>query len=147
MVARLTRLLIGFHTVTDALLGMSAFALAYAVRFETELIAAPKGQPAFTQYLILIPFIGILVPLAFHLQGAYRLRRNRSRIDDFFSVLVSNVIVVVIGLLGTLYLQVYVANGQERLEGTYEVSRLVWMLFLVFSVLSLIHISEPTRPY
>jgi Undecaprenyl-phosphate glucose phosphotransferase len=134
MVARLTRLLIGFHTVTDALLGMSAFALAYAVRFETELIAAPKGQPAFTQYLILIPFIGILVPLAFHLQGAYRLRRNRSRIDDFFSVLVSNVIVVVIGLLGTLYLQVYVANGQERLEGTYEVSRLVWMLFLVFSV-------------
>ena len=54
MVGRLTRLLVGFHTVTDALLGMSAFVLAYAVRFEMEIIAAPKGQPAFTQYLILI---------------------------------------------------------------------------------------------
>ena len=78
-----------------------------------------------------MPFIGLLVPLAFNLQGAYRLRRNRTRVDDFFSVLVSNVLVVVIGLVGTLYFQTYYATAQARAAGAYEVSRLVWGLFLV----------------
>ena len=134
MTARLTRRLAACHAVSDALLGMAAFGLAYAVRFEAGLIAAPKGQPPFGQYLVLIPFIGLLVPLAFHLQGAYRLRRIRTRVDDFFAVLVGNVVVVVVGLLGTLYFQVYVASPAERAAGTYEVSRIVWMLYLLLGV-------------
>ena len=32
-----------------------------------------------------LPFIGVLVPLAFQVQGLYRLRRGRSRVDDFFA--------------------------------------------------------------
>ena len=131
---RLTRFLVVFHVISDAVLGMAAFGLAYAVRFETGLIAAPKGQPPFGQYLVLLPFIGILVPLAFNLQGAYRLRRTRTRVDDFFSALVGNVIVVVVGLLGTLYFQVYVAGPAAQAAGAYEVSRLVWTLHLALSV-------------
>ena len=134
MIERLTRRLAVFHSVSDALLGMAAFGLAYAIRFETGLVAAPKGQPPFEQYLVLIPFIGVLVPLAFSLPGAYRLRRSRTRVDDFFAVLVGNVLVVVVGLLGTLYFQVYVAGPVQRAAGAYEVSRLVWMLHLVLSV-------------
>ncbi len=134
MTARLTRPLAAFHAVSDALLGMAAFGLAYAVRFDTGFIAAPKGQPPFGQYLVLIPFIGLLVPLAFHLQGAYRLRRNRTRVDDFFAVFIGNIVVVVVGLLGTLYVQVYVASPAEQAAGTYEVSRIVWMLYLILSV-------------
>lgn len=131
---RSTRFLVVFHAISDAVLGMAAFGLAYAVRFETGLIAAPKGQPPFGQYLVLLPFIGILVPLAFNLQGAYRLRRTRTRVDDFFSALVGNVIVVVVGLLGTLYFQVYVAGPAAQAAGAYEVSRLVWTLYLALSV-------------
>ena len=134
MVARLTRLLVGLHVVTDSLLAMTAFGLAYVIRFETAVIPTPKGQPPFEQYLVLIPFIGLLVPLAFNLQGAYRLRRNRTRVDDFFSALVSGVLVVVVGLLGTLYFQVYVASPAARAGGAYEVSRLVWMLFLFLCI-------------
>ena len=70
MVARLTRLLVGLHVVTDSLLAMTAFGLAYVIRFETAVIPTPKGQPPFEQYLVLIPFIGLLVPLAFNLQGS-----------------------------------------------------------------------------
>ncbi len=133
MTARLTRGLAAFHAVSDALLGMAAFGLAYAIRFEAGLIDAPKGQPPFAQYLVLVPFVGLLVPLAFHLQGAYRLRRSRTRVDDFFTVLVGNVGVVVVGLLGTLYFQVYVASPGDQAAGTYEVSRIVWMLHLLLS--------------
>ena len=35
MVKRHNRLLVAFHVVTDAVLGMGAFVLAYLVRFET----------------------------------------------------------------------------------------------------------------
>jgi len=134
MVTRQTRVLAVSHIILDAFLAMVAFALAYSLRFGTGLIDAPKGQPPFTQYLVLIPFIGILAPLAFNLQGAYRLRRNRTRVDDFFSVLVGTVLLVVIGVLGTLYFQTYYAGETARELGSYEVSRIVWALFGVFNV-------------
>ena len=131
---RQTRLLITSYVSLDILLGMLAFTLAYFVRFETGLFPAPKGQPPFEQYLTLMPFIGLLVPISFHLQGVYRLRRNRTRVDDFFAVLVGTLLTVMIGLLGTLTTQAYFASSAARAIGAYEVSRLVWILFVIFNV-------------
>ena len=129
-----TRLLIAYHVALDFLLGMAAFALAYAIRFEPGLMPTPKGQPPFEQYLLLMPFIGILVPIAFQLQGAYRVRRSRTRVDDFFTVFVGTIFAVVLGLLGTLYFQVYYASSQARVVGSYEVSRLVWAFFVILNI-------------
>ena len=131
---RHARVLASCHVALDSLLGMGAFALSYALRFETNTIAAPKGQPPFEQYLAVMPFLGLLVPLAFHLQGAYRLHRSRTRVDDFFTVLVGSLITVVLGLLVTLYIQAYYASEQARTAGTYEISRLVWGLFVGLNV-------------
>ena len=131
---RQTRLLITAYISLDILLGMLAFTLAYLVRFETGFFPAPKGQPPFEQYLTLMPFIGLLVPISFHLQGAYRVRRNRTRVDDFFAVLVGTLLTVMIGLLGTLTTQAYFASSAAREIGAYEVSRLVWALFVIFNV-------------
>ncbi len=131
---RQKRLLVVYHVVFDGLLGMLAFALAYAVRFETGLIAAPKGQPPFDQYVALLPLVGLLAPFVFNLQGAYRLRRNRTRVDDFFSVIVGTCLTVVVGLLATLYFQVYYADATAREQGLYEVSQIVWGFFIVFNV-------------
>ena len=134
MVRRYNRLLVAFHVVTDALLGMVAFVLAYFVRFETGLIPTPKGQPPLAQYLDILPFVAVIVPLAFHLQGLYRLRRGRSRIDDFFNVLVGSIFAVVLGVVATLYFQAYYANDAQRDVGAYEVSRMVWGIFLVLNI-------------
>ena len=134
MVARQTRALIASHVALDAVFAMVAFALAYVVRFELGLISAPKGQPPFAQYLALMPFLGLLVPCAFYFQHAYRPHRSRTRVDDFFAVLVGTVVVVVIGLVGTLYFQTYYTSGASRVQGTYEVSRVVWVLFGTFNL-------------
>ena len=147
MVTRHTRLLTVSQALLDGVLGVAAFALAYAVRFETGFIAAPKGQPPFAQYLVLAPFIALLVPLAFHFQGAYRIHRNRTRIDDFFAVLVGSLLVLVIGLLGTLYVQVYYASPEAQAQGVYEVSRIVWGLFLLFNVILTYTSREAIRGY
>jgi Undecaprenyl-phosphate glucose phosphotransferase len=133
MVRRYNRLLVAFHVVTDALLGMVAFILAYFARFETGLIPAPKGQPPLQQYLDVLPFIAVIVPLAFHLQGLYRLRRGRSRIDDFFNVLVGSIIAVVFGVVATLYVGTYVVPD-ARAIGAYQVSQPVWGIFLLLNI-------------
>jgi len=134
MVKRHNRLLVAFHIVTDVLLGMVAFVLAYFLRFETGLIPAPKGQPPFEQYVDILPIIAIIVPLAFHFQGLYRLRRGRSRIDDFFNVFVGTIIAVVLGVVITLYIGTYYIPEQRKALGAYEVSQAVWGIFLILNI-------------
>ena len=138
---RQTRVLIACHVVLDLVLGMSSFVLAYQVRFNLGVFEITRGLPPFTQYLVLMPFIGLLVVLAFHLTGAYRLHRHRTSVDDFFNVLVGTLIAVVAGLLGTLYVQVYSTSPEARNAGAFEVSRLVWGLFVVVNV-SLTYLSR-----
>ena len=135
MVKRYNRLLVAFYVVSDALLAIWAFVLAYVIRFESGLIPVTRGYPPLEQYLNIVPFIAVLTPLAFQLQGIYRLRRGRSRVDDFFAVLIGSIIAVVLGVISTLYFQTYYASEDARARGAYQVSQLVWGLFLVLNVL------------
>ena len=134
MVRRHNRLLVALYVCSDALLGILAFIAAYMVRFEADLIPVTKGYPPFSQYVNILPFIGALVPLAFHVQGLYRLRRGRSRVDDFFGVFVGSTLAVVFGIVATLYFQAYYVPDELKDRGAYEVSQLVWALFLFFNV-------------
>ena len=114
---------------------MAAFLIAYAIRFETGLIPVTKGHPPFQQYVNVLPFVGVLVPFAFHVQGLYRLRRGRSRVDDFFAVFVGSILAVVFGVIATLYFQAYYVPDELKDRGAYEVSQLVWAAFLVVNVI------------
>jgi Undecaprenyl-phosphate glucose phosphotransferase len=134
MVRRHNRLLVAFHVLADSVLGMAAFMLAYVLRFDAGIIPVTRGIPPIEQYLNVLPFIAAVVPLGFHLQGLYRLRRGRSRIDDFFNVLVGSIFAVVLGVVGTLYFQAYYVPDELKDRGAYEVSQIVWGLFLVSNV-------------
>jgi Undecaprenyl-phosphate glucose phosphotransferase len=133
---RYNRLLVLFFVVGDTLLGLTAFLVAYLLRFEIlhSLLPVHKGVPPFGQYLRIAPFIGLLVPIAFQVQGLYRLRRGRSRVDDFFGVFVGTILAVVLGLGGTLYYQTYYTAEPLKDVGLYEVSQWVWLLFLTLNV-------------
>src|SRR5437879_9631628 len=128
---RHNRLLVAFHVVSDALLGVSAFVIAYAIRFYAGLIPITRGLPPFQQYVNIVPFVAVLVPLGFHLQGLYRLRRGRSRVDDFFAVFVGSILAVVFGIVSTSYVQIYFATGEARTSGAFEVSQAAWAVFLI----------------
>ena len=130
---RHNRLLVAFHVVSDALLGLSAFIVAYALRFQTGIIPVPKGVPPLRQYINVLPFIAVVVPLGFFLQGLYRLRRGRSRVDDFFAVFVGSILAVLFGMMSTLYVETYIVTS-ARDTGALEVSQPVWVIFLVLNV-------------
>ena len=133
MIRRYNRLLVAFFIVSDALLGTAAFLVSYLLRFESGLPVF-KGYPPFANYLRIAPFIGLLVPLAYQVQGLYRLRRGRSRVDDFFGVFVGSILTVVLGIGGTLYFQTYYVSEAAKDLGQYEVSQFVWLLFVVVNV-------------
>ncbi len=134
MVKRHNRLLVAFHVITDAVLGMAAFLLAYLLRFETGLIAITRGIPPIEQYLNVLPFVALVVPIGFHFQGLYRLRRGRSRIDDFFNVLVGSIFAVVLGIVSHAVFPGLLRDQAQRDIGAYEVSRIVWGIFLVCNI-------------
>lgn len=131
---RHNRLLVTFHVVSDALLGVTAFILAYAIRFQTGFIPITRGLPPLRQYVNVLPFVAIVVPFGFFLQGLYRLRRGRSRVDDFFAVFVGSILAVVFGVVSTLYVQTYFAGEAARAVGAYQVSQIVWAIFLLLNV-------------
>ena len=134
MLRRYGRLLVAFYIVSDALLSIIAFGLAYLIRFSSGLIPVIRGYPPFAQYVSVMPFVAVLVPLAYYSQGVYRLRRGRSRVDDFFLVFIGTVVAVILGIVTTLYIDAYHASPEEQAVGAYQVSRIVWALFLIFNV-------------
>src|SRR5258706_4435672 len=131
---RHNRLLVAFHVLSDAILGLPGFVIAYTIRFYSGFIPITRGLPPFQQYLNVLPFIAALVPLGFQLQGLYRLRRGRSRVDDFFAVFVGTILAVVFGIVATLYVQAYFATNEAKDRGVFEVSQVVWGIFLVLNV-------------
>src|SRR5262245_16038745 len=134
MLRRHNRLLVTLYIISDALIGVSAFIITYALRFHTGLIPIPKGIPPLRQYINILPFIAVIVPLGFHLQGLYRLRRGRSRVDDFFGVFVGSILAVVFGIVSTLYTQTYFAGANARDTGAFQVSQAAGAVFLVLNV-------------
>ena len=133
MVKRYNRLLVAFHVVSDAMLAALAFVLAYVLRFESGL-PVPKGSPPFDRYIKVLPLVAGLVVFAYYLQSLYRLRRGRSRVDDFFAVFVGSIIAVVLGMWSTLYFQAYYVSDALKQVGALEVSQLVWAMFLALNV-------------
>jgi Undecaprenyl-phosphate glucose phosphotransferase len=137
MMRRYNRLLVASYVISDALLGVLAFALAYVLRFRilAGLLPVTKGIPPLAEYIQMLPFVGIIVPIAFHAQGLYRLRRGRTRVDDFFAVFVGTILAGIMGLVVSLYFQAYVLPDALKDAGAYEISRLVIALFLTLNVL------------
>jgi Undecaprenyl-phosphate glucose phosphotransferase len=134
MLRRYNRLLVACYVAADLLSAAAAFLLAYLIRFDSwfvEIVPVTKTQPPFSQYLISLPAIALLVPLAFQVQGLYRLRRGRTRVDDFFAVLVGSILAVLAGVAISLYAQAYYPSLSEF----HPISRAVWLLYLALTVL------------
>ena len=134
MLRRHNRLLVAIFVVADFVAATAAFALAYLIRFNSGLMPLDQPAPPFSRYLLIAPLLALLVVVAFQVQGLYRLRRGRTRVDDFFGVLVGSLLGALLGVLGTLYIQTYHLSEALKQDGVLEISRPVWALFLGLNV-------------
>ena len=134
MVRRHNALLVACYIVSDAVFASGAFLLAFFIRFQSGLVPVTKGYPPLEQYIDMLPFVAALTPFAFQLQGLYRLRRGRSRTDEFFSLFMGTVMAIVLTAASLLYVQTYFASADVKARGALEVSQPVWAIFLVLNI-------------
>jgi exopolysaccharide biosynthesis polyprenyl glycosylphosphotransferase len=98
VIHRRTRLTAGLSLASDLIATFLAFFTAWYLRFESGLAAyfAARPTPEFDYYLRLLPFILVAWPAVFYFQGLYEPRRNKSRIEDTFQILVATVLAAVL---------------------------------------------------
>jgi Undecaprenyl-phosphate glucose phosphotransferase len=126
--------------LVDVVSTCAAWLLAYLLRFHSDVVAAylpvTKGVPQVDRYLLLLPVIVILWPVVLYFHGLYRLKRGRSRIDEFFAILFSVLLATGLTLGVTLYVRVYY-RYQADVAPLWEYSQAVFALFVVADVVAL----------
>jgi len=135
-----TRVMVAAYVALDVLVTGLAWVLAYFLRFHADVVGTfipvTKGVPDLERYLLLVPIIGLIWPAVLYFHGLYRLKRGRSRIDEFFAILFSVLIGSALVLGATLYVRVYYRYEPE-VAPRWEYSQAVFALFVVLDVLFL----------
>jgi len=101
MIEKKHRTLASVTLVIDAVASSLAMLFAWALRFQFQVIPVTKGQQDFATYASLIPIVIVVFPLAYAVQGLYRIRPARSRSEEWVSVAIGSVVgtVVLSGIL------------------------------------------------
>jgi len=140
MVKFKTRVMAIVFLMVDVLATNLAWIAAYLLRFHSDWVSGympvTKGVPAVSQYLVLLPLISVLWPVILYFHGLYKLKRGRSRIDEFFAILFSVLNASAITLGVALYVRVYY-KYQPDVSPFWEYSQAVFALFIAIDILAL----------
>jgi Undecaprenyl-phosphate glucose phosphotransferase len=90
------RALASIYLINDAVASNLAMLAAWFLRFRFEVIPLTKGQQDLATYAQLLPIVTIVFPLAFAVQGLYRIRPARSKTEEWLSVAIGSVVATVV---------------------------------------------------
>ncbi|HEY0372315.1 MAG TPA: undecaprenyl-phosphate glucose phosphotransferase [Thermoanaerobaculia bacterium] len=120
------RTLASVYLVNDAVASNLAMLTAWFLRFQFEVIPVVKGPQELSTYVKLLPIVTLVFPLAFAVQGLYRIRPTRSRAEEWLSVAMGTIVATII-LSGVL---LWVRIGSPDMH----YSRATLALFLVLAM-------------
>src|SRR5947209_7725754 len=69
---------------------------AFFLRFTLQIIPVTKGQQDFATYVTLLPIVTVVFPLAFAVQGLYRIRPTRSKTEEWLAVGIGAVVATIV---------------------------------------------------
>lgn len=127
MIEKKHKTLASVYLLNDALASNLAMLCAWFLRFQFELIPVTKGQQELATYAKILPIVTIVFPLAFAVQGLYRIRPTRGRAEEWLSVAIGSVLATVV-LSGVL---LWVRPG----SGDVLYSRATLAIFMICAVL------------
>jgi exopolysaccharide biosynthesis polyprenyl glycosylphosphotransferase len=96
MIEKKHRALASILLVNDVVASNLAMLTAWFLRFPLEIIPVTKGQQEFSMYVRLLPLVTIVFPLAFAVQGLYRIRPARGKTEEWTAVAISTVVATVV---------------------------------------------------
>ncbi|HEX8154580.1 MAG TPA: hypothetical protein VF698_15710, partial [Thermoanaerobaculia bacterium] len=130
MIEKKHRALASVYLVNDAVASNLAMLAAWMLRFHFEVIPVTKGQQDFMTYVKLLPIVTLVFPLAFAVQGLYRIRPARGKTEETLSVLIGSILGTVV-FSGVL---LWVRPGSP--DALY--SRATLLIFLVCAIVLVI---------
>lgn len=96
MIGKKHRALSSVYLINDAVASNLAMLCAWFLRFSLKIIPVTKGQQEVETYVQLLPIVTIVFPLAFAVQGLYRVRPTRSKGEEWLSVAIGSVVATVV---------------------------------------------------
>jgi Undecaprenyl-phosphate glucose phosphotransferase len=96
MIEKKQKALASIYLVNDAVAANVAMLMAWFLRFSVEVIPLTKGTQALSKYALLLPIVTVVFPLAFAVQGLYRIRPTRGKAEEWLSVAIGSVVATVV---------------------------------------------------
>jgi FlaA1/EpsC-like NDP-sugar epimerase len=96
MIEKKHKALASVYLIIDALASNVALLAAWFLRFQFEVIPVTKGQQDLATYAKLLPIVTLVFPLAFAVQGLYRIRPTRGKAEEWLSVAIGSVVATVV---------------------------------------------------
>jgi exopolysaccharide biosynthesis polyprenyl glycosylphosphotransferase len=127
MIEKKHKALASVYLVNDIVASCLAMICAWFLRFETGLIPVTKGAQEITTYALLLPLVALVFPSAFAVQGLYRIRPARGRVEEAVSVAMGSIVATII-LSGIL---LWVRPAQSHIV---PYSRATLALFVVSAI-------------
>ena len=109
MISRYQARLSAFFVASDVLAIAATFIYSYAFRFHSYFIPvdSARGTPTFRSYLLILPLFLVVHLVIFFLQGFYKSRLRRTKIDDFFSITINAALTIIVVIAVTAYFNAY----------------------------------------
>ncbi len=129
MIEKKHRALASIYFINDAVASNVAMIAAWLLRFQFEVIPVTKGPQTIWVYAHLLPIVTVVFPLAFAVQGLYRIRPARGKAEEWMSVAIGSFVATVV-LSGVLL--------WIRPEGEIFYSRATLAIFFVCAIVFVI---------
>ena len=96
MIEKKHKTLASIYLIIDAIASNLAMIAAWFLRFNVAIIPVTKGAQTFSTYTHLLPIVTVVFPLAFAVQGLYRVRPARTRTEEWIAVAIGCVVATVV---------------------------------------------------
>jgi len=134
MIRRQQKRLIGLFLLSDIIAIVLSYFYSYGLRFYGQIIPVNpgKGIPPLSSYLMIFPLFLAIHLLIFYIQGFYRTRLHRTKLDDFFFISLNAVFTMLIYFAVQNYLMAYSQGTTPLFRFEFTISH--WFLVVYFVV-------------
>ncbi|MFQ6082971.1 MAG: undecaprenyl-phosphate glucose phosphotransferase [Candidatus Aminicenantia bacterium] len=135
MIQKKYKKVISLFLLSDLISIFLSFFAAYYLRFYSTLIPVTKGIPSVFSYLTILSLFLFFHFLIFYLQGFYKIKVKRTKLDDFFVISVNSALTAVL-ILGILsYLHAYSSGPRPLFKIDFQISHLFLLVYFILNIL------------
>jgi Undecaprenyl-phosphate glucose phosphotransferase len=129
--------LVGLFVLSDGMAILASFFYSYLFRFYAYIIPTDRGIPPFRYYVAVFPLFLVTHLFIFYLQGFYKTRLQRAKIDDFLAICLNAVLTILAVFAVMSYLYSYSQGAKPLFRVTLKVSHgflVVYFITVIFLI-------------